>query len=410
VAKLLYAGVTSAPVLVTDAGRGSALAFLRSLGRAGYPVIAADADPRSPGFRSRHVQGRLVYPDPRREPQRFALALRDAVRERDVRLVVPVTDETLLPLAQARKHFEGLCALAIPEPSALEAVTDQWRTLEWAERLSIATPRTHLVCTAAEALTAAEDLPAPYVLKPRRSRRLHDAGIESFEVAYARDQAELAAAMHRFEGRCDVLLQELVRGAGVGVEVLADAGRPLAVFQHRRLRELPVHGGRSSLREGVALDPSLYAASARLLGALEWTGLAMVEWKLAERGPVLMEINGRVWGSLPLAVASGVDFPRLLAELVLLGRPGAETAPATSYATGVRMRNLELELRWIASMLLRRRHAFLPSPRRREVFAALASLLDPRIGSDLQSLDDPGPGLADLARIARRAMRRLRRG
>jgi predicted ATP-grasp superfamily ATP-dependent carboligase len=324
-----------------------------------------------------------------------------------VRLVVPVTDETLLPLARARKDFEGLCALAIPEPAALEAAADKWRTLEWAERLSIQAPRTHLVRTEAEALAAADDLRAPFVLKPRGSRRLHEGAIETFEVAYARDRAELAAAMRRLEGRCDVLLQEFVRGVGVGVEVLAHAGRPLAAFQHRRLRELPVHGGRSSLRESVALDPALYAASLRLLGALEWTGLAMVEWKLAESGPALMEINGRVWGSLPLAVASGVDFPRRLAELYLEGAPGPEATPAT-YATGVRMRNLELELRWIASVLLgRQRHLFLPSPRRRDVLPALASLLDPRIGSDFQSLADPGPGLADLARIARRGASRL---
>jgi predicted ATP-grasp superfamily ATP-dependent carboligase len=396
-------------VLVTDAGRGSALAFVRSLGRAGYEVIAADSDPRSPGFRSRYARGRVVYPDPRRGPRRFAEAIRDAVRERGVALVVPITDDALLPLAEARKEFEGLCRLAVPEPSALEVVTDKWRTLEWAERLSIATPRTHLVRSAAEALAAADELAAPFVLKPRRSRRVHAEGIGSFEVAYARDREELARTIGGFEGRCDVLLQEFVRGGGAGIEVLAHAGRPLAVFQHRRLRELPVHGGRSTLRESAPLDPALYGAALRLLGALEWTGLAMVEFKLAERGPVLMEINGRVWGSLPLAVYSGVDFPRWLAELYLLGPPGPEPEPAKSYPSGVRARNLELELKWIASLLLGwRRHAFLPSPRRREALTALASLFDPRIRCDVQSLADPAPGWAELARIARAAARRLR--
>jgi predicted ATP-grasp superfamily ATP-dependent carboligase len=398
-----------ATVLVTDAARGSSIACLRSLGRAGYRVIAADADPRSPGFRSRHAFGRVVYPDPRRDPERFVRALRDAVGEWQVDLVVPVTDDTLLPLAEARKDFEGLCALAIPETSSLEVVTDKWRTLEWAERLAIAMPRTHLVRSPEEALAAARDLTAPFVLKPRRSRRLHDAGIESFEVAYARDPEELAAAMRRFEGRCDVLLQEFVRGCGAGVEVLADAGRPLAVFAHRRVHELPVHGGRSSLRESAPLDPALQEPALRLLDALEWTGLAMVEFKLTERGPVLMEVNGRIWGSLPLAVHSGVDFPRRLAELYLVGPPGPEVPPATSYPTGVRARHLELELKWIASVLFGRRHPFLPRPRRREGLAALAGLLDPRVRSDVQSLADPGPGWAELARIARSAARRLRK-
>ena len=40
-------------VLVTDAGRGSAISIIRSLGRRGMSVVAADADPSSAGFSSR---------------------------------------------------------------------------------------------------------------------------------------------------------------------------------------------------------------------------------------------------------------------------------------------------------------------------------------------------------------------
>ena len=62
-------------------------------------------------------------------------------------------------------------------------------------------------------------------------------------------------------------------------------------------------GGASSYRESVALDARLLEDSVRLLQALRWTGLAMVEFKVGADGYHLMEINGRVWGSLPLAVA-----------------------------------------------------------------------------------------------------------
>ena len=69
----------------------------------------------------------------------------------------------------------------------------------------------------------------------------------------------------RFEGRCAVLLQEYYRGSGQGVELLMHAGRPLAAFQHRRLREVPVNGGASAFRESVPLDGELYRHSVRLL-------------------------------------------------------------------------------------------------------------------------------------------------
>ena len=77
----------------------------------------------------------------------------------------------------------------------------------------------------------------------------------------------------------------------------------------------------------------------------------MVEFKVGEDGPRLMEINGRVWGSLALAVKSGVDFPARLADLYLNGAPENAGQPDTSYKIGVRSRNLDLEMLWIASTL-----------------------------------------------------------
>ncbi len=401
-----------ATILVTDAGRGSAIAFVRSLGRQGWRVIAADSDPRSAGFRSRYAAAHLLYPDPATRPQDFVTALRAGVQAHGVELVIPVTDEAILPLAASRGDFEGLCTLAIPDPDSLEVVGDKQQTLALAERLGIPTPRARLVHTAAEALCEAAHFRGPIVLKPARSRIYRGEGaIEAFEVCYADGPLQLGEQMRRFEGRCAVLLQEYVEGSGFGVELLADAGRPLAILQHRRLHEVPLSGGRSALRESTEIDPELESYAVRILEALAWTGLAMVEFRLGPRGAALMEVNGRVWGSLPLAVRSGMDFPRRLAELYLKGPPGPELGPDRRYRRGVRLRSLELELTWIASLLLGARLPPLPEarPPRRAALAALLGLLDPRAGFDIQTLDDPRPGLADLAHIARRFAARLRR-
>src|SRR5439155_13565342 len=178
----------------------------------------------------------------------------------------------------------------------------------------------------------------PVVLRPMASQLyLGQKTIVAQTVCYARNEEELARQMERFDGRCPVLLQEYWRGAGQGIEMLLYDGRPLAAFQHKRLHEVPISGGRSAFRESVALDPVLYDYAARMLSELRWTGLAMVELKVVPAGPKLMEINGRVWGSLPLAVRSGMDFPARLADLYLHGPPNGEAAPDTSYNLGVRM-------------------------------------------------------------------------
>jgi predicted ATP-grasp superfamily ATP-dependent carboligase len=388
-------------ILVTDAGRGSAIAIIRSLGRRGWRVIAADSDPRSPGFRSRYAAERLCYPPPETAPRDLVATLLRVARDRQVDLIIPVTDAVILPLSESRAEFEAVCAVAMPDAAALEVVTNKLKTLELAERLGVPTPRTALVNTVQEAAERGPALGWPVVLKPQNSRLYREhAAIEAFTVCYAENPQRLAEQMARFEGRCAVLLQEYYRGSGQGVELLMHQGRPLAAFQHKRLREVPVNGGASAFRESVPLDPQLYRHAVRLMEALNWTGLAMVEFKVGAEGPKLMEINGRVWGSLPLAVRSGMDFPSRLAELFLYGSPGSTSGPDTNYVVGVRARNLELDVIWIASVLRgKRRYPFLTMPSRRQGIAALFGLLNPKNKFDILSLEDMRPGLAEIVKI-----------
>jgi hypothetical protein len=121
-----------------------------------------------------------------------------------------------------------------------------------------------------------------------------------------------------------------------------------------------------------------------------------------------MEINGRVWGSLPLAVKSGMDFPVRMAELYLGNHPEADSPPDTTYTLGVRSRNLDLELLWIGSALRRTRLSqSLPLPGRRQALAAALRLFYPGDGFDVLAWDDPRPGLVEIARIAAKLRRKL---
>jgi predicted ATP-grasp superfamily ATP-dependent carboligase/thymidylate kinase len=399
-----------ARVLVTDASRGSAVSVIRSLGRRGMHVVAADSNARSPGFSSRYTAERLRYPPPDESPEEMVEALLAAARAHRIDLIVPTTDETILPLAAARERFEGVSKLALPSAEALATSLDKMATAELAATLGIPLPRTKLVSTADEAVSAAAELGWPVVLKPRFSRILRRR-IERYAASYAADERALAEEMRLLEGRCDVLLQEYCAGEAHGVELLAHEGRPLAAFQHRRLREVPITGGASSFRESVELDPLLFSYSSRLLAALEWTGLAMVEFKVGPTGPRLMELNGRIWGSLPLAVKSGVDFPAGLVDVCLGNVPSADEGPDTSYAVGVRSRNLGLEVVWIGSTLRQARpYPGVPTPRRRQAVAAALRLVYPGDGFDILAREDLRPGLVELVRIGGKLRGKLARG
>jgi len=61
----------------------------------------------------------------------------------------------------------------------------------------------------------------------------------------------------------------------------------------------------------------------------------MVEFKVADNGvPYLMEVNGRFWGSLQLAIDAGVDFPWLLYQLAT----GRDVESVNGYALGIKSR------------------------------------------------------------------------
>ena len=55
----------------------------------------------------------------------------------------------------------------------------------------------------------------------------------------------------------------------------------------------------------------------------------------------------------------------------------------------------------------KRRYPFLPAPPRREALMAGLGWLSPADGYDILALNDPGPGLVELARIARKLPRKV---
>src|SRR5262249_9108908 len=135
-------------------------------------------------------------------------------------------------------------------------------------------------------------------------------------------------------------------------------GEVVDVFQHERVHE-PLSGGGSSYRMSVSPDDRMLECSKRLLSALRWTGVAMVEYKqnVTTGEFVLMEIKGRFWGSLPQAVASGVDFP-YRAYRVHRKQVVAAAAP---YRRGLYCRNLSKDLAWFKERVAADEASELPS-------------------------------------------------
>ena len=107
-------------------------------------------------------------------------------------------------------------------------------------------------------------------------------------------------------------IEEYVSGEGWGSSVLYWHGEKIAGFSHKRLREKVLTGGTSTLREAVNA-PDLEDAAEKIFSHIGWHGLAMAEFKRCPQTGKFwfIEVNPRLWGSLPLAINAGVDFPYL---------------------------------------------------------------------------------------------------
>lgn len=323
------------PVLVLDAQTNEALACVRSLGQAGYRILVASTRAWPLASWSRYAAGSFRLAAETREA--FG-SLRRWAADQGVRTVLPLTERACVLCNLERNEWEasGVTVGCAPD-EVLQRAFDKAETLRYAASCAVAAPPTRLARSLEESRQAAEELGFPCVVKSRFSNAWDGARfLPNRGTSYVRSAGELDAAVlsHR-QGPSWPLLQGFVPGRGKGVFAVCERGDAVAWFAHERLREVRPSGSGSSLRRAAALAERLRAPAERLLHAMAWHGPAMVEFRDDEAGdPCLMEVNGRFWGSLQLAVDAGVDFPRIWLDLL----HGREVESLAGYRDDVTLR------------------------------------------------------------------------
>lgn len=394
--------------LVTDAHSTAALAVVRSLGAAGVTVtVVGERGRLNLAAHSRYSRHVLRCAHAESHPALYARQMVDELERTRYDLLIPLTDTTVTIVQNLRERFDRLVTVALPPNQVLEAARDKQLTIEIAQKNGVSVPTTRTFGSMRQLEAAAPGLSYPCVVKPRFSGRWNGgSAITRGTVRFAASPDDLIALVRAAHATPDLcLVQDVVRGAGVGVFVVANDGEPLAIFVHQRIREANPTGGRASLARSIVADSRLVAPALRLLKALRWHGVAMVEFKDpgAPRPPVLMEVNGRFWGSLPLAIEAGVDFPVLLAGLLLNG----PFQPAPAYTVGVQCRYLKADLSYLTAAIKGRpAHWTGPFPGAVEAFAAIASWPGRWRPYNFR-FNDPVPALVETGDFIVSAMRSL---
>jgi predicted ATP-grasp superfamily ATP-dependent carboligase len=320
-------------VLVLDAHTTQALACVRSLGRAGYVTFVASSRRWALASWSRYC--REYYYLASESLEEFA-RLRDWASSRGVSIVLPLTERSCVLCNVERSDWQqqGI-TVGCETGDSLLLSFDKARTLALVAECGVAIPRTHAPASLEDCYAAAREIGFPCVVKSRFSHYWTGSDfVEGGGTSYVSDEQQLDTKVrnHR-QGDIWPLVQRFVEGTGKGLFTVCDHGRPLMWFAHERLRDVRPSGSGSSLRRAVPVDPRMLEPAERLLRRMHWHGPAMVEFRDTGHGePCLMEINGRFWGSLELAVRAGADFPRMWTE-VLRGEASPAPTPATMGVT-----------------------------------------------------------------------------
>ena len=319
-------------VFVGDADSRNALPIIRSLGRRGISVVGGDCVPAGLCRFSRYCRRWVTYPDFNKDKGKLISFLLRLFEAQKFDLFIPINQDILLEVAQHKKSFERVVRVVIPEYEVIYSAVDKSYTLKAALRAGVPIPKTIFIERLSNLDTALRNVETPVVIKPRNS-----AG--SRGLIYVTNKNDLRNKYLEVHERYPFpLIQEKLSplGEGQAVGVLMDRdSKVLQTFCYRRLREFPISGGPSTLRESMHA-PYLRQLAIRLLSEMKWYGIAMVEFKVDIRDncPKLMEVNPRFWGSLQLAISAGIDFPSLFYDMAM-GNPQKEEC---SYQSGIKCR------------------------------------------------------------------------
>lgn len=369
--------------LVTDVHLRNAVAGLRALGVAGVPVLAMGPARTAAGIWSRRRDVAAVGPDVLKDPQAFVRRI-VALAETHGPLVVYPGQEASVSVLVAHADLLGeRAALPYPRPEILPALRDKRTLSELGARAGLASPLTLARGTAEELRSFRPEVPV--LLKPATpASQLGTAKV-------VRSSEELTALLDDLPPDDEVFIQERVPGQLLSLElVVGRDGTPAALFQQRVLRTWPAEAGGVAAAVSVPVDEELAARATRMLTGAGYAGLVQLQFVDGPDGPLLIDLNPRFYGPLPLSLACGVNLPAAWHAVVL----GQESPSPKPYETGLGYRRLQADL--VAGV---RGH-----PRR--LFARPPSLA----AGAMWSREDPVPGVLLGAReIAIRLAPRLKR-
>lgn len=372
--------------LVTDADQRVALEITRSLGKAGLSVLLVEKSENNSSplaAASKYCQNFQAVSN-YKSKEFIALC-------EQCEVIYPVSTNTILECYQKVIPAYPEKFLLPADSRLFKDINDKSILSQLANNAGVKYPETISLSEKCDFKEAAEKTGYPLILKLSNDEGLFLPPVERYRLVKSEAIISEAYASLKRHGK-NILMQPYINGDGVGFSVIYNkTNECIATFQHHRLREYPVTGGPSTYCKSVNYD-TVAQQGRQLLDSLQWTGPAMVEFKYnVETGEaVLLEVNPRYWGSLPLARKSGLNIPLLHYKIL------TETDKNISHVQQTYKENVKLKF-FITDLLsavkgIKQKKDYLLGP-----LKYLLELLDPYLCWGLWDISDIHPSLRYLS-------------
>jgi predicted ATP-grasp superfamily ATP-dependent carboligase len=360
------------PILLAGNDQHGVLAAVRALRVAGYAPWLAIDKPGTYAGRSWANEGTVSVSDADSDSEGFARELAAAAVRLSVAAVLPSSDSHFLALAGREADFPGI-ALGTPSRESVDRATDKTLLPELAASAGLRTPPTARVTPGGGSeVVGAFGFPA--VVKPLRSRVQNPDGTISNYSAHVVSADQVEDVLDDLDG--ESLVQPYIPGVLISISGVSWEGELVCALHQASVRIWPVPVGGSAYAETIPPNVKLEQGVSRLLEMLGWSGLFQIQFIRSSRGEhFLIDFNPRIYGTLVLAVAAGLNLPGIWVDLLLGRRPEVD-----SYRVGVRYRHEEKDARALAWQLLKgggRKRAIGGMLPRRRTAHAIFSLRDP---------------------------------
>lgn len=310
-------------MVLCDASYYGTLAAVRSLGRAGVPVITLDTSILSMGRYSRHSYTHIK--SPRFDSPDWADWLLAFGRSGPRRAIYATSDAVSFALADRREELSSVFDLYQPSLDTMMSILDKGLLYKHAQAIGMETPETWLPQSAVEAKNIVREVGGSFVAKPRSQLSVRT-GVKGLLIdasggQYVYDKLMRQAGqdnhfISRFPEAAMPLLQRYYPEAMNQIYSLSgfrdSSGKHVVMRAAVKILQSPRRIGIGLCFEEAEVIPVLAERTLRLCERIGYYGAFELEFIVSRGRMMLIDFNGRIYNQLAFDIARGMDLPRLV--------------------------------------------------------------------------------------------------